>query len=83
MIEIKSFTGASPIHNLESALGQYELYRIYLRQVAPEDKLYLAISRSTYEEQFVRSSFAIILQEKKLPLLVVDIELEEVIQWIN
>src|SRR5262245_25673123 len=54
IIEIKGFTGGSPLHSLENALGQYELYRIYLQSIAPEDKLYLAIGVATYEEQFTR-----------------------------
>jgi hypothetical protein len=83
IIEIKGFTGGSPLHSLENALGQYELYRIYLRSVAPEDKLYLAVRLTTYEEQFTRPAFAIIIEEKSLPLLVVDTEREEVVQWIN
>lgn len=48
VIEIKGFMGDSPMHNLENALGQYEHYRIYLKSVAPTEKLYLAISASTY-----------------------------------
>ena len=83
VIEIKSFSGASPLHSLENALGQYELYRIYLKRVAPTDKLYLAISATTYEEQFVRPAFTIIIEDKKLPVLVVDTEREEVVRWIN
>jgi len=83
VIEIKSFSGASPLHSLENALGQYELYRIYLKRVAPADKLYLAISRATYAEQFVRPAFTIVIEEKNLPVLVVDTEREEVVQWIN
>lgn len=83
VIEIKGFTGDSPIHNLEGALGQYELYRIYLKRIAPTEKLYLAINASTYTEQFTRPAFAIIIMEKSLPLLVVDTEREEVVQWIN
>jgi hypothetical protein len=34
--------------------------------------------RIAYEEQFTRPAFAIIIREKNLPLLVVDIEHEEV-----
>ncbi len=83
VIEIKGFLGDSPMHNLENALGQYELYRIYLKNIAPTEKLYLAISSSTYEQQFVRPAFAIIVSEMNLPLLVVDIIREEVVQWIN
>ena len=83
VIEIKGFSGDSPMHNLEGALGQYELYRIYLKNIAPAEKLYLAISAAIYQEQFLRPSFALIVIEKSLPLLVIDTELEEVTQWIN
>ena len=83
IIEIKGFTGGSPLHSLENALGQYELYRIYLQSIAPDDKRYLAVSVTTYEEQFTRPAFAIIVREKSLPLLVVDTEREEVARWIN
>ncbi len=83
VIEIKGFTGESPMHNLEGALGQYELYRIYLKNIAPLEKLYLAISATTYDEQFTRPAFALIVSEKNLPLLVIDTEREEVVQWIN
>jgi hypothetical protein len=83
VIEIKGFAGDSPIHSLENALGQYELYRMYLQRVAPGDKLYLAISTSTYNKQFLRPSFAFIVREKSLPLHVVDTDKEEINQWIN
>lgn len=83
VIEIKGFTGASPVHSLENALGQYELYRIYLKRAAPEDKLYLAVSEAVYTGQFLRPGFAVVVEEKTLPLLVVDTENEEVVRWIN
>ena len=83
VIEIKGFAGDSPIHSLENALGQYELYRMYLQSIAPDDKLYLAISETTYTKQFLRPSFAFIVREKRLPLLIVNTEQEVIIQWIN
>lgn len=83
VIEIKGFTQTSPIHDLEVALGQYELYRIYLKHVAPNEKLYLAISAVTYEVQFARPAFAVIVEDKRLPLLIVHIEREEIVRWIN
>ena len=83
VIEIKSFKTASPIHSLANAIGQYEMYRIYLKRIAPDDKLYLAIGLTTYEEQFTRQVFEVILQDKALPVLVVDTDREEVVRWIN
>ena len=83
VIEIKGFSGESPVHNLENALGQYELYRIYLEQVAPDDKVYLAIDLAVYRKQFSRPGFALVVRAKNLPLLVVDTKREEIVQWIN
>ena len=83
VIEIKSFSGLSPIHELGNALGQYDLYRTYLDEVEPTTDLYLAVSETIYDEQFTRRSFAVLIEKKKLALLVVDVNQEEVRRWIK
>ncbi|MFM6859841.1 MAG: XisH family protein, partial [Dolichospermum sp.] len=47
-IEIKSFIGASPVTDLENALGQYILYYDILSRLEPDRRLYLAIRQETY-----------------------------------
>jgi XisH protein len=42
-VEIKTFSGASKIADLEEALGQYVLYRMVLRRAEPDRDLYLAV----------------------------------------
>ncbi len=42
-VEIKTFAGASRIADLESALGQYVLYRMALRRAEPDRELFLAV----------------------------------------
>src|SRR4051812_44135666 len=42
-VEVKSFLGASLIHDLELALGQFLLYRSILEEQDPERALFLAI----------------------------------------
>ena len=83
VIEIKGFSAESPMYSLENALGQFTLYRIYLKRVAPDDKLYLAIDTTTYEEQFLRPSFSFVVSEMDLRIVVVDAALEEIVLWIN
>ena len=83
VIEIKEFTGVSPMRRLEQALGQYQVYRSYLRQIAPEEQLYLAIDRVSYESLFSRKSFQRIVEDYSLALLVVDVLNEEISQWID
>ena len=83
VIEIKEFTGASPMHRLEQALGQYQVYRSYLRQIAPAEQLYLAVDKVSYEPLFSRKSFQRIVEDYRLALIVVDVPKEEISQWID
>ncbi|GAB1540736.1 hypothetical protein NUACC21_34050 [Scytonema sp. NUACC21] len=42
-VEIKSFVNASPVTDLEVALGQYILYQKIMEETEPGQQLYLAI----------------------------------------
>src|SRR5437660_12729030 len=42
-VEVKSFLGASQMHDLELALGQFLLYRSILEEQEPDRALFLAI----------------------------------------
>ncbi len=81
VVEIKSFTGASPIQDLKVMLGQYDLYRGFLEAVAPERQLYLAISASAYQSLFSQKAIQLIVQRYDLPLLIVDLETEAIVRW--
>jgi hypothetical protein len=83
VIEIKEFTGPSPMNRLEEALGQYQVYRSYLRQTAPDEQLYLAVDKPSYDVLFSRRSFQRIVMDYALALLIVDVLREEVAEWIN
>lgn len=83
VIEIKEFVGVSPINRLEGALGQYQIYRSYLRQIAPGEKLYLAVDKASYDLLFSRKSFTRIIEDYSVALLVVDVLTEEIAQWID
>ena len=83
VIEVKSFTAKSAIHDLETALGQYIAYRTFLQVVAPEYKLYLAISDLIYRAPFQRKSFQLLIKMNDVSLIVVDVPQEEVVLWIN
>jgi len=83
VIEIKMFLTGSVIYNLEVAVGQYTTYRSLLKAVAPEHELYLAIADTVYQSQFQRKSFQLIVQDNQVALLVVNVEDEEVVAWID
>lgn len=82
-VEVKSFLGASPIRELETALGQYEMYRAFLDETEPDRQLFLAISQTAYEDLFQRNSIQLIVNRFQVSLIVVDIDSEEVVKWTS
>ncbi len=71
------------MRDFEIALGQYTLYRNLINLTEPEYKIYLAIKDSIYENFFQRDSIKEITKINQLLLIVVDMEKEEILQWIN
>ena len=83
VVEIKSFLSPSPMRDFETALGQYILYRNLINLTEPEYKIYLAIKDSIYEKFFQRDSIQDITKINQLLLIIVDMEQEEILEWIN
>ena len=83
VVEVKSFIGASKIQDLKEALGQYDIYRYLLEETAPDRKLYVAVSAIAYKTLFTQDAIQLIVNRHQLPLIVVNTEVEEIVQWIN
>jgi hypothetical protein len=83
VVEIKSFVGRSLMYDFHGALGQYMVYRNLIQLTEPEYKLYLAIDDLVYKNFFQRKSIQLITKENNLLLIVVEMEKEEILQWIN
>jgi hypothetical protein len=81
--EVKSFIGAPKIQDLKEALGQYDIYRYLIEETAPERKLHIAISEVAYKTFFSQDLAQLIISKHQLPVIVVNIDTEEVIQWTN
>ena len=81
-VEVKSFISASPISDLEQALGQYLLYEELMRREHPDRILYLAIRNAIYTSFFQEEIVQIILETRHLNLLIFDETNEEIIQWL-
>jgi hypothetical protein len=82
-VEIKTFRGASEMKDLEQAIGQYVLYRIFLRRVEPDRELYLAVPQDVVEEVFSEEYGRGFLQDEHGKLFGFDIESEEVVAWLS
>jgi hypothetical protein len=83
VIEVKSFISPSPLSDLKIALGQYEIYKVFLKVTAPEYQLYVAISHQVYDEIFQQKAYQLIIKEYQIPLIIVNVETEEIIKWIK
>jgi XisH protein len=81
-VEVKSFVGASDVHELEIALGQYNLYRDILSEVEPDRLLYLAIPRRTHGGIFADPLGQLIVRKQQLRLIVFDEVDARIIQWV-
>jgi hypothetical protein len=82
-VEIKSFTHASDIKDLEDALGQFILYERLLLRYYPERTLYLAVTDSVYKTVFEEEAGQILLEDKLIRLLTFDPDQEVINQWIS
>ena len=83
VVEVKSFIGTSKIQDLKEALGQYDIYRYILEEIAPDRKLYVAVSIIAYKNFCKQDVIQFILNKHQLPLIIVDTQMEEIRQWIN
>jgi len=80
-VEVKSFVGASPMHDLELALGQFLLYRSVLEEQEPERILFLAVSEET-AEILDEPVGQLLIAKHLIRAVVFDPEKEEILRWI-
>jgi hypothetical protein len=83
IVEIKSFVGASAMQEFKLALGQYQTYLPFLKELGLEHKLYLAVSDVVYDQFFQRPSIQVLVKWHVLPILVVNTNTEEIVEWTN
>ena len=83
VVEVKSFAANSFVRELQQAIGQYMMYldAITLNQLPYQ--LWLSVSDEAYRTSFQQSGAAFAVQQYGLKLLVVDVEQEEIVQWIE
>jgi hypothetical protein len=80
-VEVKSFVGPSEMEDLEKAVGQYVLYHEILVQTEPGRELYLAVKEETFVDLFEEPIGKLLLDNRRLRLLVFDPQGEVIRQW--
>lgn len=82
-VEIKSFIGDSEVEDLKNALGQFVLYHDILVKLQPDRILYLAVRDTTFEDIFAEPIGQVLLENKRVKLIVFNANTEEITQWIE
>jgi hypothetical protein len=81
VVEIKSFLSASPLHELQAAVGQYQMYQMCLEAIAPERQLYLALSEAVWSKLSKSRIAQHFLQRLPAHFLVINLQTEEIVLW--
>ena len=81
-MEVKSFSGASDVNDLETALGQFILYHDVLEENGPDRRLYLAIPSEILNDLFQEPIGQLLLKRQRVRLLVFEPKQGLIIQWI-
>ena len=68
--------------DMERALGQYVLYRIFLKRTEPDRELYLAVPQDVLEGLFLRTPGQGFLEDEQGKVFGVDNEREEIKRWL-
>jgi hypothetical protein len=82
-VEVQSFLGRSPVRDLQEALGQYEMYRVVLRESEHERQLFMAVTDFVYDSVLSDRFGRFIVSQCNLRLLVFDEKQERISQWIE
>ncbi|CCI35748.1 XisH protein [Microcystis aeruginosa NIES-3806] len=83
VVEIKVFNSPSLMTELEKAIGQYNVYRSFLKRLEPQRRLYLAIPDDVYQDFFSLEPIQEVISDQLVFLIVFNPELEVINQWIK
>lgn len=62
-------------------MGQYGVYRTFLKGSSPERELFLAVALDVYQDFLQQPAIRDVLIDHRVHLLVFDPTVEEIIQW--
>ena len=80
-VEVKSFIGISEVDDLEKAVGQYVVYNDVLSRVEPDRELFLAVNEETYLDLFEEPIGKLLLENRRVRLLVFEPTSEVIRRW--
>jgi hypothetical protein len=82
-VEIKSFGGPSVLHEFEQAMGQLLLYQTVMEETDPGRRVVLGVSDIGYKALRNKPSAVLTLERRRVPVVVIAVDTEEVIRWTS
>lgn len=82
VVEVKSFSGASEVEDLQEACGSYGMYRHILAETHPEWALYLAVPLDAYQGILSEPLGRLMISQEDLRLIVFNPIEEVIFRWI-
>jgi hypothetical protein len=82
-VEVKSFIGESVMADLAEAVGQYLIYKSWLKRLDPDRVLYLAIDEETVRDVFGDLSVQVLIEDYEIRLVVVATATERIVAWTS
>ena len=82
-VEVKSFLSASPVTEIERAVGQYVFYLPLIETQRADTPLYLAVPARVYASHLSSVDGRNLLSRWKIPLILYDTDTERIVQWIE
>lgn len=82
-VEIKSFSGNSPMYSFYEILGQFLVYKIALREQAKTWDLFIAISDIGFKKLEESPILNKAIQEYKLKFVIINATSQSVVEWKN
>jgi hypothetical protein len=82
LAEVKCFPDPRTTLQIYIALGQYIAYRAILKEIGRSTSLYLAIPDEVYET-FFEVAIKSAIRDNHIKLLIVNLAMEEIVQWME
>ena len=84
ILEVKCFTNPqADLQEFYTAVGQYQFYRAAVAANRSTTPLYLALPFEAYTRLMSDNAVSITLQQGGIKLVVIDVVVEEVVQWLH
>jgi hypothetical protein len=83
VVNIECFVGRSLMTDFHLAVGRYKLYQMLVEKTAREYELYLAIDDITYDNFCQREGIDFLVRSSLIKIFVVNVDEEEIVQWIG